>query len=327
MEVIRRSVEMEAKLIDDLLDVTKISRGKVELHQEVVDVHACVLAALKICQNEIEAKHLEVPISLQAEQHHVWADVTRLRQVFWNLLRNAVKFTPENGRIELRTVNTDGRVRIEISDTGIGIEPEAMSRIFNAFEQGQHGSKTQRFGGLGLGLSIAKAIVEMHNGTLTVFSRGTNKGATFTVELATIPALAVPPKPAVTSIPGEEVSRKILLVDDHADTLQTMARLLRRWGYDVATASTVQGALDLAASEPFDLLISDLGLPDGSGLDIMQQVRERYGFGGIALSGYGTEADIRRSRDAGFAEHLIKPVSFDVLRATIQKIVASGKER
>ena len=321
MDLIRRNVEMEAKLVDDLLDVTKISRGKMELHPEVVDAHLLLRTALEICQKDIEAKHMEVTLSLQADPHQVRADPTRLRQVFWNLLKNAVEFNPAKGRIRLRTTNAQGRLKIEIEDTGVGIRPEMLPKIFNAFERGDQ-TGFRRFGGLGLGLSIAKTVVEMHQGTLTAFSEGEGKGATFTVEL---PAIApTPPPQPPPLLPHAGDLRKILLVDDHADTLQTMSKLLNKWGYAVVTADCVRAALEAAARESFDVLLSDLGLPDGSGMDIMREVKRLYSLRGIALSGYGTEEDIRRSLDAGFEIHLTKPVSFQDLRNAVRAIVAAG---
>jgi PAS domain S-box-containing protein len=319
MEVIRRNMELEARLIDDLLDVTKIGRGKIDLHHAVLDIHACLRTVLEICQSEIEAKHLDVSLSLSADRHHVSGDPTRLQQVFWNILKNAVKFTPEKGRISLKTMNADGKLRIEISDTGVGITPDVLPRLFNAFEQGEQ-NRTRQFGGLGVGLSIAKSVVELHHGSLTASSKGSDKGATFTVDLDTVSAGQEPNTPLASLTTSEENQQRILLVDDHPDTLQTMAKLLRKWGYTVTTAMSVRGALEQASRESFDLIISDVGLPDGSGLDIMRQVKELYGLRGIALSGYGTDEDIRQSQAAGFEEHLVKPVCFEVLRLTVQRI-------
>lgn len=321
IDMIRRNVEMEAKLVDDLLDVTKISRGTLELHPEVVDAHLLLRTALEICQQDIEAKHLEIAMSLQANPHQARADPTRLRQVFWNLLKNAVEFTPEKGRICLRTTNTNGRLKIEIEDSGIGIRPELLSKIFNAFERGDQ-TAFRRFGGLGLGLSIAKTVVEMHQGTLAAFSEGEGKGATFTVELPSFgPVSEQPSLPPPVLAQGKSL-RKILLVDDHPDTLQAMSKLLRKWGYSVATADCVRAALEVADKQPFDVLLSDLGLPDGNGMDIMREVKRRYALRGIALSGYGTEEDIRRSLEAGFDKHLIKPVSFQDLRTALRSIIS-----
>ena len=322
MELIRRNVEMEATLIDDLLDVTRISRGKIVLQQETVDVHDCLGTALEICGAEITSKRLEIRSEFQAAQHHVWADPARLRQVFWNLLKNAVKFTLAGGRIILRTHNVGDRVQIEISDTGIGIDPELLPRIFNLFEQGEQ-SRTRQFGGLGLGLHIARAVVELHGGRLTAFSEGKNKGATFTVELSTVPSQekAAPPPPVAEP---QERSLRILLVEDHLDTMQVLTKLLKKWGHAVATAENVRTAQELADRQEFDLLVSDLGLPDGSGLDVMRHVKERSGIPGIALSGFGTEEDIRQSRNAGFSEHLVKPVNIAALRSVIQRFAHVG---
>jgi len=320
--VIRRNVELEMKLIDDLLDVTRISAGKIQLHQEVVDAHGCLRNALGICQSEITTKRLNVTLRLEATHPHVWADPARLQQVFWNLLRNAVKFTPAGGAISIRSSNIDHQLRMEFSDTGIGIEPDVLPRIFNAFEQAEQG-KTRRFGGLGLGLSIARAVVELHHGTLTAFSEGTDKGATFTLEMGTVPEAKAPPVAVPSATPAvPSGSQRILLVEDHPDTLRILANMLQKWGYTVRTADCVRGALEEAAKEPFDLLVSDIGLPDGSGLEIMQQAKNLYGVSGVAISGFGTEEDIRQSRAAGFGEHLVKPVSIQDLHAAVQRITA-----
>ena len=321
MEVIQRNVELEAQLIDDLLDVTRISQGKINLRLETVDVHACLQRTLEICREEIDSKRLDVPLEFAAAQPYVQADMARLQQVFWNLLKNAIKFTPEGGCIRIRSSNVGGQIQIEIADTGIGIEPELMPRIFNAFEQGEQ-TKTRRFGGLGLGLSIAKAVMDLHHGALTCASEGKDKGATFTVTLATVAAPTAapaqpPPPPAAAQ---EEKHWKILLVEDHPDTLRILFRLLNKWGYAITSADSVHAALEAAGKERFDLLVSDLGLPDGSGLDIMRQMKSSYGIPGIALSGYGTENDLRQSREAGFEEHLIKPVDIETLRTALQKI-------
>ncbi len=320
IEAIHRNVELEARLIDDLLDVTRISQGKLILRPEPLDVHASLQAALEICRSDLAAKGQELVLGLEARRHWVRADPARLGQVFWNLVKNAVKFTPEGGRVEVRTVDEPGgRVRITVADNGIGIEPDVLPRVFNAFEQGE-ASRKRRFGGLGLGLSIAKALVEMHHGTLSAASEGREHGAVFTVDLGTVEP---GPKPAVES-PGAEPapgpSRRILLVEDHEDTARIMARLLRQWGYTVATAGTVADALKRAEQVQFDLLVSDLGLPDGSGLEIARRLRGRVRA--VALSGYGTDEDVRASLEAGFSEHLTKPVSIQTLRAAVNKLLA-----
>lgn len=319
MEMIRRNVELEARLIDDLLDATRISQGKVALHQEFVNIHDCLTSAEGFCESGISSKHLKVELKLEAQEPYVWGDPVRLRQVFWNLLQNAVKFTPPRGTIVLRTFNDENRVKAVIIDNGIGIEPEAMKRIFHPFEQGEQ-TWTRRFGGLGLGLSIASGLVKMHQGNLSVQSEGKDKGAAFTVELPTVTPEVRTPEPMPISGPAVPSLTKILLVDDHVDTLRILTRLLRRWGYTVTTADGVQSALLRAGGEKFDLLISDLGLPDGSGRDIMREVKATSQLRGIALSGYGTDEDIRASLEAGFEEHLTKPVSFQALRMAVQRL-------
>lgn len=327
MEMIRRNVELESRLIDDLLDSTRISQGKVALHPEFVDIHDCLRSAEGFCESGISSKHLNVELKLEAEEPYVWGDPVRLRQVFWNLLQNAVKFTPAQGKILLHTFNEGQRVKVHITDNGIGIEPEAIERIFNPFEQGEQ-TWTRRFGGLGLGLSIAKGLVELHQGAIRVQSEGKDKGATFAVEFPTVKPVPQTSASTPEHEPGAPALTKILLVDDHADTLRILTRLLRRWGYSVTTADGVQSALARAAEEKFDLLISDLGLPDGSGRDIMREVKANYQLRGIVLSGYGTDEDIRASLEAGFEEHLTKPVGFQALQMAVQRLSvrASGDQ-
>ncbi len=187
-EVIRRNVELEARLIDDLLDVTRISKGKLQLSLETASVHEILQRSYEICREDIAAKDLKIEFRLRAESAFVEGDPARLQQVFWNLIKNSVKFTPEKGRIVIETLNpTPERVEIRTTDTGIGIEADKMDTIFNAFEQGQS-SITRRFGGLGLGLAISKAMVSAHGGTIKAESRGKNRGATFIVTLDTVAA-------------------------------------------------------------------------------------------------------------------------------------------
>src|SRR5262249_31402557 len=183
LEVVRRNVELEARLIDDLLDLTRISKGKLQLSFEPISVHQILQRAYEICRNEIEAKNLEVIFQLRAVHTHVAGDPARLQQVFWNLIENSVKFTPEKGQITIETLNSaPEKIEVRIIDTGIGIEPEAINKIFNAFEQGQS-DITRRFGGLGLGLTISKTLIDAHGGRIRVQSSGKDMGATFAVEL------------------------------------------------------------------------------------------------------------------------------------------------
>jgi len=322
LEVIRRNVELEARLIDDLLDITRIAHGKLQLTPETINAHRAIYRALEICQRDIDAKHLEVRLDLAASAFHVRADPARFQQVLWNLIKNAVKFTP-TGSITISSVNDgSGRLIIEVADTGIGMTRERLARIFKPFEQGEV-SITRRFGGLGLGLAISRAMIEAHGGALKARSAGLDKGSTFTVELATTEAPTEAQEAARTpTISSGSIQHKILLVDDHEDTCTGMRMILERRGYRVKMANDVRSALEAAESFPFELLISDLGLPDGTGFDLMKELKRRRGdtIRGVALSGFGMESDVERSMEAGFDVHMIKPVNIERLGEILRKV-------
>lgn len=327
-EMIRRNVELEARLIDDLLDLTRISRGKLQLHLSNVDIHEKLQHVVAMCEPDMEPKHLDLRIELQARNYYVQADAARLQQVFWNLLKNAVKFTQPGGKITVRTSNPKmSAIAIEVEDTGAGIEPGMLPRIFNAFEQGGQ-ETTRQFGGLGLGLAISKSLVTLHKGTITAWSAGPGTGATFTVTLPITTTAQVSTQARGTPEKEDlavEPHRRLLLVEDHADTAMLLARVLGKNDDDVRVALSVKEALELARNEQFDLLISDIGLPDGTGLELMEQLRHDLGLHlkGIALSGYGMEEDMRRSREAGFEAHLVKPVNIEELKAVIGRLLAN----
>ena len=330
IETIQRNITLEARLIDDLLDLTRITRGKLELRWETVEIRPVLAHASATVCHGAPAAGVDCRISLAPGIHHVLGDSARLTQIFWNLLSNAVKFTPRGGQVLLqsRVEGEDGsqRLVVEIIDSGMGIAPELLPHIFSAFEQGGVGT-TRRFGGLGLGLAIARFLVELHRGTLEAESEGLGKGATFTVTLPLAAAPVAEPLPLAAS-PAEAVRRgpaRLLLVEDHLDTARIFARLLGRAGFTVALAHTVADALAAAAAEPMDLVVSDLGLPDGTGLDLMRQLRARHEIPGIALSGFGMEEDVRRTMEAGFAAHLTKPVDFERLLEVIEETLAAER--
>jgi signal transduction histidine kinase/ActR/RegA family two-component response regulator len=328
LEVIRRNVELEARLIDDLLDVTRIAKGKLQLSFEVVCVPEILHRAYEICREDIAKKKLEVEFQLRAKYAHAQGDPARLQQVFWNLIKNSVKFTPDKGHITIETLNpTPSEIEIRISDTGIGIEQEKIDKIFNAFEQGQT-SITRRFGGLGLGLTISKAMVDAHGGKIRVESPGKDQGSTFGITLKTVP------KPVSTSdgvdggtvAPvrkkrGKPTGHRVLVVDDHHDTCLGMKMMLERRGYQITLAHSAEQALEKARTENFDLLISDIGLPDRSGYELMRELGTSKGLRGIALSGFGMEHDVSKARQAGFSEHLTKPINFDRLEEVIHSLL------
>jgi len=316
LQMIRRNVELEARLIDDLLDLTRIDRGKVQLNFEVVDAHSLLQNALEICQPEIDRKHLTCSVNLSARKVHLRADPARLQQIFWNLINNAVKFTPSEGQIFISTSNeSQGHLHVGVADSGLGIEPESFPKIFDAFEQG---GRTQ-LGGLGLGLAISKALVEAHNGTITAQSAGRNKGSRFTLVFPTCETAAAQIAPAVSPRKPERQGVRILLVEDHEDTNRSLTNLLRRRGYQVQSALNFQSALDLSSKVQFDVLISDLALPDGSGIDLVQKLQSTRPVIGIALTGFGMEDDIRKGREAGFHHHLVKPIDLNRLDLLIQE--------
>jgi signal transduction histidine kinase/DNA-binding response OmpR family regulator len=322
LQMIRRNVELEARLIDDLLDLTRVSKGKVQLNLAEVDAHLLLRSALEICQADIK-KNLVLKTEFAAEKVALQADPARLQQIFWNLIKNAVKFTPQGGRLEIRTENRDGEWRVEVADTGIGIDPDILPKIFNAFEQGER----SQFGGLGLGLAISKALVETHHGKLIAESDGRDKGSRFTAIFPLAETTHPTNQGAAPSAPAAHKPMRVLLVEDHEDTNRSLTQLLRRRGYHVQPAHSVQAALEAAAHEQFDVLVSDIGLPDGSGIDLMEKLRNDHPIFGIALTGFGMEDDLRKSHEVGFNHHLVKPVDLNRLDALIQQadvIAAQG---
>jgi signal transduction histidine kinase/ActR/RegA family two-component response regulator len=329
MKMIRRNVELECRLIDDLLDLSRITSGKLRLTFDRVDINELIQSVCKICGSNIRENGIHLHCNLAENAGEVVGDPARLQQVFWNLLNNAAKFTPQGGDIFITTQNVGQRqVRVIVRDTGRGIAPEILERIFDAFEQGEAGI-TRQFGGMGLGLAISRVLVERHEGTIHARSDGTDKGSAFIVEL---PALApgerekLPPKlpPGIESTVGP---LRLLVVEDHTDTAAVLGRVLLTWGHDVTSATTAADALALANRHSFDLVISDLGLPDMTGYDLMKQIKAKHGLKGIAMSGYGMEEDIKLSERAGFSDHLVKPMNLEQLEQSIRRVATNGDPR
>jgi PAS domain S-box-containing protein len=336
VEVIRRNVELEARLIDDLLDVTRIARGKLHLDRSPVDAHVTLEHALQICRPDAAAKGLAIEVSLEARDRVVSADPARLQQIFWNLIKNAVKFTPEGGRIFISTRNetarsaaedraADGMLVMEVRDTGIGVAPDKLPRIFDAFEQAD-GSITRRFGGLGLGLTITRALVSAHGGMIGVSSDGAGRGTTFTVRLPVEREEAAPAQPTPAEVPRVSPAAGtekfcVLLIEDQTDARRALALLLSREGFEVRAAGTAAEALEKAQGFAFDLIISDIGLPDLSGLELLPRLRALRPAPAIALTGFGMEQDVQRAAESGFDVHITKPVSFERLRAAMDRLL------
>ena len=317
VETVRRNTELEARLIDDLLDISRIAQGKLSLTRDVVDVHRLVRNVAEMCRRDLNLKRLALRLNLRARKSHVEGDAARIQQILWNLLKNAVKFTEPGGHIQISSRSRNGTIELEVQDDGPGIPTDQLPFVFDAFHQaGRHDAS--QVGGLGLGLSITKALVDLHSGEITVESR---PGRTvFKVRLRTVDS-AEDPYQTGEWIPvagDRETPPRILLVDDHEDTLALFSMALERHGYVVITASSVQDALEKAREQPFDLLVSDIGLPDGSGIDLIGRLD---GVRGIALTGFGAEEDVRRSREAGFRDHLTKPVGVRQLLAAIERVL------
>jgi CheY-like chemotaxis protein len=290
-------------------------------------VHRCLEQAIGICRAEINAKGLQLAIELDATRPLVDADSSRLQQVFWNLIKNAVKFTSAGGRITIETrCHEASYLSVEIRDTGVGIDPSSLGRIFDPFFQIDLSLK-QRGPGLGLGLAICKAITEAHGGTLTAASAGLGKGASFRLELATVaqPQTEVRGLTTDAAAPARSEYLRLLLVEDHDDTREVLARLLSRRGYDVEAARDAQEARSLSSGKTFDLLISDIALPDATGCELLAELSAKHGLRGIAMSGFGSDADLAQSKEAGFLEHLVKPIDAKALDGAIQRLVANQR--
>lgn len=336
-KMIRNNVSLEAKLIDDLLDLTRIVHGKLSLELKPVDAHAILRDALAIVSPTVEQKRIDLALEFGAERALVNGDAVRLQQVFWNVLNNAVKFTPAGGRIALQTANTEpGLVTLTFTDNGTGLPESELERIFEPFTQGGN-----RAGGLGLGLAISRQLVEKHGGRIYAQSEGKGLGSRFTITLPLLPVEAADRRPAAR--PGQPnrptvrlapergparvaTGRTLLLIEDHAATRATLEALLKRRNFRVTSAGSAAAALKVAETgQEFDIVLSDLGLPDSDGYALWAALRRRLPRAvGVALSGYGMEHDVQRSRDAGFSGHLTKPVSMDALDRTLTLLVPEG---
>jgi CheY-like chemotaxis protein len=322
IKVIKRNVRLQARLIDDLLDLTRVTRGRLDLHFEDIDAHILVRDAIEIANSSIAAKNLKVSARLNAEEHYIRADSIRIQQVFWNLINNAVKFTPPGGKIDIDTSNDDwGHFQFEITDSGIGIEVERKASLFAPFEQADPSVKRQ-FGGLGLGLAISKHLIDLHGGAIAVESRGRSYGATFKVTLDAVTNRAEKNRVGSQGPRKSAKSLRILLVEDHGDTRHTLSRLLTHFGHQISVAENTQTALEMVQSEKFDVVLSDIGLPDGSGYDVISEAKRRQPIKAVALTGFGTDEDIRRGKEAGFDFHLVKPVDFHELRTVLNQVAA-----
>jgi PAS domain S-box-containing protein len=327
VRMLKRNIELEARIIDDLLDLTRITKGMLSFTREDADVRQLIELVLGMCRPELQRKQLRVVTDFQAAHHHVNTDVSRLQQVLWNILSNALKFTEQGGTITVHTSNDDddANLHITVADTGIGMAPETIARLFTPFEQGER-QLSRRYGGLGLGMAISRALVDLLGGKISAQSDGVGSGSSFNLTFPTcVPSKDDSALETPSCAPRVLPALRILLVEDHSDTALALARLLTHRGYEVRVAQTVAAALQTAQDEQFDLLVSDLGLPDGTGFEVVEKVRAIRSVPALALSGFGMEDDIRRCKDAGFDGHLTKPINFQNLDTMILKLMATGE--
>ena len=315
-EIAERQVAHLTRLIDDLLDVSRVTKGRIVLHKQPLELSAVVALAVETSAPLIDAHRHELSVALPAEPIWVEADATRLGQVLANLLNNAAKYTDDGGRIAL-TVERDGNgVAIRLRDNGIGIEPEMLSRIYEPFAQADRSLDRSR-GGLGIGLTLVRCLVELHGGTISARSAGLGRGSEFTVRLPVIPA----PAPAerdgqVDRQARRGVPKRVLVVEDQADAGDLLGKVLQGWGHEVSIVHDGHAALEAAEGFQPDVILLDIGLPGMDGYEVAARLRARPDMQRtvlIAVTGYGQEEDRDRSQQAGFHRHLVKPVDPPIL--------------
>jgi CheY-like chemotaxis protein len=313
--------------VDDLLDVSRITNGKIELRRQRVSLAAAIEAAVEASRPVIERARHPLAVAVTPEPIEVDADLVRLSQILSNLLNNAAKYTPPDGRITLTAGREGDAAVIRVSDTGVGIPPHMLSSIFDMFVQVE-GAGDRSHGGLGIGLTLVKRLVELHGGTVVARSAGAGKGSEFVVRLpiATGEALAAGCAPGEP--PADAPGRRVLVVDDNKDAADSLAFLLRARGNDVRVAYDGLEAVDTAVQFRPDAVLLDVGLPKLYGHDVARRIRESRGDEVliIAVTGWGQDEDRRRSREAGFDHHLTKPVAFDALQALLSKARPAATE-
>ncbi|MFC5513193.1 ATP-binding protein [Massilia jejuensis] len=320
-EVIGRQVRHMTHLVDDLLDVSRVTRGLVTIDKTAVELGAVVREAVEQIVPVIKARGHSLTLDLAPHPLSVSGGRTRLIQVAANVLNNAAKYTPEGGKLHVTLAQDGDRAVLRVRDNGIGIAPDLLPVVFDLFTQAQR-TPDRAQGGLGLGLALVKKVVELHDGTVEAHSGGPGQGSTFTIRLPLLHTAAGVAVPAATAA-GPVQARRILVVDDNVDAARTLALVLETAGHSVTVEHSAQAALHQAAHTPFDVILLDIGLPDMSGHALAGALRALpHGAGAVlvAVSGYGQEEDRRRSREAGFAAHLVKPVQADELTGTIGQL-------
>lgn len=318
-DVVGRQVRQMARMVDDLLDVSRIGRGTVRLQRELVELHAVVERAIEAVRPQLEARGHRLLVSLPSRPVLLHADPGRLQQVLCNLLGNAAKYTEPGGKITLIAERHAGQVALTVEDTGRGIEPSFLPRVFAPFAQEER-SLERAAGGLGIGLTLVKSLIELHGGSAEAHSEGPGRGSTFVVRLPAAEAVVRPEGTAVTAVAGAAPGRRILVVDDNVDAVDMLAVMLRLQGHDVRVAYDGPGALAAAAVYRPEVALLDLGLPGLDGWEVARRLKALPGLERailVALTGYGRDVDRQRCREAGFRHHLLKPLIPGALEAIL----------
>lgn len=325
LEIIERNAQLQTQLIGDLLDVSRILQGKLSLNVCPVDLVTTIQAAMETVRLAAIAKAIQMQVSFEPEVGQVLGDSSRLQQVIWNLLSNAIKFTPEGGRVDIHLHRIGTQAQIVVSDTGRGIHPDFLPHVFEYFRQADS-TTTRKFGGLGLGLAIVHRLVELHGGTVQAESPGEGQGATFTVRLPLTQQQSTMKRNRVESQqPSDLGDMRILVVDDETDTREFITFLLQQYGATVTAVASAVEALVALSQYQFDLLISDIGMPEVDGYMLLRQVRSSSAQSrqvpAIALTAYAGEIDYQRAMAAEFQRHLAKPVEPEQLVQAIVQII------
>ena len=332
IEIINRNAKLQSQIIDDLLDVSRILRGKLDLKTAPLNLESVIRSALTTVQLAAEAKSIQVETVFEPNVGEVLGNAERLQQVVWNLVSNAIKFTPEQGRVVVTLNRVDNYALIQVRDTGRGIEPDFLPYVFERFRQAQS-STTREFGGLGLGLAIVRHLVELHGGTVTVESPGSDRGAIFSVRLPLINAPTTEqsaPEPVESVNPQRFDGLQILIVDDDIDSLDILTLVLQQEGAEVVAVASAREALAAFERSTLDLMISDIGMPEVDGYTLLAQIRQLprgQNLPAIALSAYAGNINRQRSLDAGYQEHLAKPIEIDKLISTVTSVRDQNSEQ
>ena len=325
LDAIERNARLQSRLIDDLLDISRIATGKLRFEPKPTDLNSVVEAAIETVRSSAGLRHVELEVALADAPLVVMGEPVRLQQVIWNLLSNAIKFTEAGGRVAVRVEAVGREARVVVEDSGIGISPEFLPYVFDRFRQAD-GSRTRRHGGLGLGLAIVDALAKMHHGRVEAQSEGTGQGSHF---IFTLPRAAVSERADEAEQPevAPEVGQRVLIVEDSPDTLSFLSAIFQQKGCNVMAASNGPEALRLAAETTPTVIISDIGMPGMDGYELLQELRRMPGLNdvpAIAITGYAMDEDRERAAAAGFTAHVAKPVDADDLLALIQKLTAQG---